>query len=588
MIRFSTAARTPAVDARCDHLDLARFGERLWKRDDALWLEDPAHRAVAANRLGWLGVAARMRGEIPALRAFASEVAAEGFTHAVLLGMGGSSLAPEVLDLSLGRQSGPGQAPSSGDAGRGRALELSVLDNTSPAAVRDVAASHDPERTLFIVSSKSGGTLEVSSFEKYFYDWARAARGDGTGRGFIAITDPGTPLEELARERGYRRTFLNPPDIGGRYSALSYFGIVPAALIGADLDQLLGGAERMAAESAGSVPARNNPGLLLGAALGELALAGRTKLTLVLPPRLAALGGWIEQLIAESTGKDGRGIVPIVDEPLTGPEMYGRDRVFLVIGREGLDAGDRRRLDALEAMGQAVIEWPEEARVASALGSEFLRWEIATATAGSVLGVDPFDEPNVAEAKQATQTVLQRWIETGRFESPAPLARTGEVQVFAPPAVAARLRPATGAGPLAVASAALGLGLPGEYFALLCYMHRTPERHALLQKLRLAIRDATRLATTLGYGPRFLHSTGQLHKGGPNIGVFLQLTADEGADVPIPGERYGFAALQKSQAAGDYQVLERRGRRVVRVHLGAGIEQTIDELISALDTRVRV
>ena len=585
MIELSPASRTPAIDARCRHLDQAGFVARLWQRDDSLWSADPAHRAVAANRLGWLGVEAETRAAVMRLRGFAAEVASEGFTHAVLLGMGGSSLAPEVLRSVLG------VAP--------RALDLTVLDDTSPAAVRDVAGSHDPHRTLFVVSSKSGGTLEVTSFEKYFFEWARAARGESTGRAFVAITDPGTALEQLAQSRGYRETFLNPPDIGGRYSALSLFGAVPAALIGADLTALLDGARAEAAASGPAVRAEENPAVLLGAALGESALAGRNKLTLVLPEALAPLGAWIEQLIAESTGKDGRGIVPVTGEPLAGPEVYGRDRLFVAIESQALERDPAGKLAALDQSGQPVLRLTraaagsrtaavDPAALAATLGAEFLRWEIATATAGAVLAVDPFDEPNVAEAKQATQAVLQRWLESGRFDSPPVLARTGDVQVFAPAALSARLRPAFGAGPFAVAAAALGLAHAGDYVALLAYQHRTSEHHERLERLRVAIRDSTRLATTLGYGPRFQHSTGQLHKGGPDTAMFLQLTADEGDDVPIPGERYGFATLRQAQAAGDYQVLERRGRRVVRLHLGAGIGAALDELIAALDSRVKV
>jgi glucose-6-phosphate isomerase len=576
------------VDARLEQLDHLRFSTRLWRRDDTLWGDDPERRKVAANRLGWLEVAERMRGEVEALRAFAVKVAGEGFTHVVLLGMGGSSLAPEVLRLTLG--------VGTLGAGSGPALELTVLDNTSPAAVRAVAATHDPRRTLFLVSSKSGGTLEVSSFEKHFFEWVRAARGDDAGRSFAAITDPDTVLEQLARSRGYRRAFINPPDIGGRYSALSFFGLVPAALIGADLDALLAGAADEAAACAATVAVRDNPAVVLGAALGELALSGRNKLTLVLPARLAALGSWIEQLVAESTGKTGRGIVPVTDEALAAPERYGRDRVFVAVETEPLEAEDAARMAGLESAGQPVLRWSHgngapargDARaLARALGAEFLRWEIATATAGAVLAVDPFDEPNVSEAKQATQDVLHRWLESGRFESPQPIARTGDVQVFAPNEIAPRLREEASAGPMAAAAAMLAMAQSGEYFAVLAYMQRTRERHARLQRLRLVVRDELRLATTLGYGPRFLHSTGQLHKGGANSGVFLQLTADEGEDVAIPGERYGFGVLRQAQAAGDYQVLEKRGRRVVRVHLGARIEPALDELIAAFENRRR-
>ena len=586
MIRFSASARTPAVGARLDQLDEQRFAARLWRHDDTLWGADPEHRRVAANRLGWLEVAERMRAELEGLRAFAAKAAADGFTHAVLLGMGGSSLAPEVLRLTLGVGAG--------------ALELAVLDNTSPEAVRAVADAHDPRRTLFLVSSKSGGTLEVTSFEKYFFEWVRAAKGDQAGRSFVAITDPGTSLEQLAHTRGYRRTFVNPPDIGGRYSALSFFGLVPAALIGADLDALLEGAAAEAAASGPEVPAHDHPALTLGAAMGELGLAGRTKLTLVLPAELAALGSWIEQLVAESTGKRGRGIVPVTEEPLGLPEQYGRDRLFAAIEPDALAPADSARLTALESSGQAVLKWSRRAEapgsngrsapsLARVLGGEFLRWEIATAAAGAILALDPFDEPNVAEAKQATQEVLKRWLATGRFDPPAPtaLARAGEVQLFAPTAVAPLLRDSGAGGPFAAAAMLLSVGKQGDYLALLAYMFRKRERHDRLQSLRVVLRDSSRLATTLGYGPRFLHSTGQLHKGGPNTGLYLQLTADEGEDEAIPGEKYGFATLRRAQADGDYQVLERRERRVARLHLGAKVEESLDALISAVEARAR-
>jgi glucose-6-phosphate isomerase len=582
VIRLSQGAHTGAIDARIDQLERIRFAARLWRHDDTLWGDDPERRKVAANRLGWLDVVTRMRAETDALRAFAAKAAADHFTHAVLLGMGGSSLAPEVLRLTLGI------AP--------RALELTVLDNTSPAAVRAIAETHDARRTLFVVSSKSGGTLEVASFEKHFFAWVSAARGEEAGRSFVAVTDPDTALEALAHTRGYRKTFVNPPDIGGRYSALSYFGLVPAALIGADLDALLDGAIAEAEACAASVPAAENPALALGAALGELALSGRNKMTLALPAAFTALGSWIEQLVAESTGKEGRGIIPVDGEPLAGPERYGRDRVFVTFDSGPTAPEEAAAIETLERAGEAIVRWSREpattpASRAAVLGAEFLRWEIATAVAGAALAVDPFDEPNVAEAKLATHDVLQKFLESGRFEQASPIARAGDVQTFAPASIAARLRgegpspgPA-GQGPAAAAAAVLMLAGPGDYLALLAYMQRTRERHLRLEKLRVTMRDATRLATTLGYGPRFLHSTGQLHKGGPNSGVFLQLTTDEGEDAEIPGEPYGFAALRQAQAAGDIVVLERRGRRVMRHHLGANVEQALDELIAAVEAR---
>jgi len=555
----------PAIEARLARLEDERFVTRLWERDPTLWGDDPAHVEVARNRLGWLGVPERMRAAVDDLEAFAREVTLEGYTHAVLLGMGGSSLAPEVLRRALGL------AP--------RSLDLEVLDSTSPAAVRAVTESHDPAKTLFVVSSKSGGTIEVTSFERHCFEWARAARGDTAGGGFVAITDPGTGLERLARERGYRRTFTNQPDIGGRYSALSYFGLVPAALIGADLTALLERAleedrASRAIATGGALPT----GFVLGAVLGELALQGRDKLTLVLGPEVAAFGTWVEQLVAESTGKNGRGIVPIADEPLGLPESYADDRVFVAFSTEPLPAGVETGLEDLARAGHPVLRWRD--RDLASIGEEFLRWEIATATAGAILGVDPFDEPNVTEAKQETQAVLAR-----EQASPTPRA-TGNplVSVEAPELIARELAPVVnGRRDLGAWAAALTtLVRPGDYFAVLAYLHRTPARHERLQRIRLAARGTTRAATTLGYGPRFLHSTGQLHKGGPNSGVFLLFTADDGGDVAIPGSPFGFAALIRAQAAGDFEVLERRGRRVVHLHLGEHVERELESIAEAI------
>jgi glucose-6-phosphate isomerase len=535
-----------AVKAALDGLDRSAFPARLWRRDPASWGDDPARQRVAQSRLGWLTVPARMNAEAHALGAFGEEIARRGFTRALLLGMGGSSLAPEVLRLTFGVRPG--------------ALDLAVLDNTSPAAVRAASADYDPARTLVLVSSKSGGTIEVASFEKHFEAAARAASGDAAGGSFIAITDPGTSLEALAGERGYRRAFLNPPDIGGRYSALSYFGLVPAALIGADLEALLDGALEEAHTLEGARAAADCPGIALGATLGALARAGRDKVTLALDPRLAALASWIEQLLAESTGKDGAGLIPIADEPLGAPEVYGIDRVFVAVSAGTPDAGAAAALDRLERAGHAVLRWSRAEL--DELGAEFMRWEIATATAGAVLGVDPFDEPNVAEAKETTKVTLERFVAERRFP-PSPPGEPGDL---------ARL---------------LGDAKPGDYVAILAWMHRTPERHARLARLRAAIRDRSRLATTLGYGPRYLHSTGQLHKGGPNRGLFLHLTADEGGDVPIPGQPYGFAALREAQALGDLEVLRRRGRRVVHLHLGHDVEGGLERLIASLAAAAR-
>jgi hypothetical protein len=400
------------------------------------------------------------------------------------------------------------------------------------------------------------------------------------GQHFIAITDPGTAIEKLAAERGYRHTFTNPPDIGGRYSALSCFGLVPAALIGMDVKALLAHAlEEASASHTGKAEGGTPSGYVLGAVLGELARRGRDKLTLVLGREVAAFASWVEQLIAESTGKNGRGIVPIAEEHLAAPEAYGADRVFVSFSVNPLPPRTTAALDALTAAGHPVLRWTIPAL--PALGAEFLKWEIATATIGAILEVDPFDEPNVTEAKQATQAVLERSSSGGparpaaEFDIPEALGRELATVVNG-----RRDRPPWPA-------ALLTLARPGDYFAVLAYMHRTPARHERLQRVRHAARSATRIATTLGYGPRFLHSTGQLHKGGPNTGIFLQLTADEMPDVPIPGQPFGFAQLIRAQAAGDYEVLERRGRRVLHVHLGSQVEKRLDEIADALNA-VRV
>ncbi len=487
---------------------LASFGQqnvarRLWEHDHTLWKPDPKE---VRDRLGWLTVIDQMMDEAPALREFARSVAGDGYRTAVLLGMGGSSLAPEVLAGTFG-------------AAEDR-LELKVLDTTDPASILDVEREIDLQHTLLIVASKSGTTLETMSHLAHF--WSKAP----DGKQFIAITDPGTPLAALGRERGFRHVFLNPPDIGGRYSALSYFGLVPATLIGADIDVLLDRAHEMLHACHHCVPPEENPGAWLGAALGEAALAGRDKLTLVLPGEIASFGYWIEQLIAESTGKEGTGIVPVEGEALGAPKAYGKDRLFVAIGEH---AG----LDELERAGQPVVRLTYRDR--SQLGAEFFRWEFATAIAGHVLGINPFDQPNVQEAKDATARVLRE----GVTEAPAtPSLAAVREQVH-----------------------------PGDYIAIQAYLPRNAETEARLRAARMKLRDRYRVATTVGFGPRYLHSTGQLHKGGPNTGVFIQIVGDDVLDVEIPGSSYTFGELKRAQALGDLQSLLARGRRVARAGL---------------------
>jgi glucose-6-phosphate isomerase len=497
-----------SVAERLAALDRDRVVERIWGEDHTVWKDDPTE---IADRLGWLTVTGSMAERAADLEAFAHDVAADGFEKAVLLGMGGSSLAPEVLASTFGSADG--------------ALELIVLDTTHPDTVRRVTDELDPDRTLFVVASKSGTTVETRSHLEHV--WALAP----DGRRFVAITDPGTPLVDLARERSFRRVFENPPDIGGRYSALSYFGLVPGALIGAPIHELLDRAEEMRRASWLTVPAADNPSVVLGAAIGELARAGRDKLTLVLPEAFAGLGDWIEQLVAESTGKEGLGIVPIVGEPLGEPDRYGDDRAFVTMG-------EHPGIDALVAAGHPVVRLAEGE--ADRLGAEFFRWELATAVAGHVLGINPFDQPNVQEAKDATTAIL----EGGELEDPGLDAL----------------------GPLLKEVGA------GDYVAILAYLDRTPETEETLQRARVSIRDRLRVATTVGFGPRYLHSTGQLHKGGPNTGVFIQVVDARSTDVPIPGRPYPFGTLIDAQALGDLRSLRARGRRVARVTLDALVE----------------
>ena len=502
--RTTLSTMLPAVTERLRQMDEDKVIPRIWRKDHTVWKDDPAE---ITNRLGWLSVMDLMHERIGELEAFAKQAAADGLETAVLLGMGGSSLAPEVFSRTFGTAEG--------------ALELIVLDTTHPDTIARVSGQLDLRTTLFIVASKSGTTTETLSQFAHF--WEQMPKGSR----FVAITDPSTPLEALGREHGFRAVFSNPEDIGGRYSALSYFGLVPAALIGAPLHELLDRAEEMATASAGMVPAAQSPGAMLGAVMGECAKAGRDKVTLFLPAEIASFGSWVEQLIAESTGKEDIGIVPVVGEPLGDPSVYGNDRVFVAIG-------EHEGLDELETLGHPVLriafDGPEQ------IGAEFFRWEMATAVACHVLGVNAFDQPNVQEAKDATKQILA----TGSVEDP-------------------------GLDDLGVLLKEVG---SGDYVAILAYIDRTSETEDELQTARVAIRDRYRVATTVGFGPRFLHSTGQLHKGGANNGVFIQVVDRErGTDLEIPGASYTFGTLIDAQALGDLRSLRNRGRRVARVAL---------------------
>jgi len=549
-----------AVQERLAALAAADFSERLWAADPTLWkADDDAHQRIVADALGWLSVFEGVRDEVQGLAAFVDELCAEGYRSAVLLGMGGSSLAPEVMRAILGTR--PGY------------LDLHVLDSTDPAAVAAVEAAVDLESTLFVVASKSGGTTETACFHAYFYQRLQELDGEHAGHHFVAITDEGTSLEKQALEQGFRAVFVNPGDIGGRYSALSFFGMVPAALMGVDLERLLDGVRAMAVVCGPDVPAEQNPALRLGAAMGELALRGRDKLTLVFEPPLAPLGAWVEQLVAESTGKEGTGILPVDLEELGPAGAYGDDRVFAALRLAGAaDVGSAGALEALRDAGHPVLE--HEIADVRDLGGEFLRWEIAVAAAGHVLGIDAFDQPNVQESKDVTKELLAAYAATGELPAEPP-ADDGRRVVY----------PVGDEGLPAALREFLAQAAAGDYVALQAYIAPGQAVWDQLQAVRLQLRDGLRVATTLGYGPRYLHSTGQLHKGGPNKGLFLQLLGHDPDDVEIPGQSYSFSVLKRAQARGDLTALRAHGCRAMRVCLGddvpAGLAR-LAELVAAI------
>lgn len=567
-----TAAYQAAIDRARDEA----WATRLSDRDTSLWTTDERVAAGIADRLGWLDAPAHFTDQIPALEGFGDGIVEAGFTTAVVAGMGGSSLAPDVLHRTFGTQEGY--------------LDLRLLDSTDPANVAAVFDGLDPLRTLTVVASKSGTTTEPNAF--LAEAWARAAaaldeRGhhafETPGAVIAAITDPGRSLDAIAHHDEFRSVFLNPPDIGGRYSALTYVGLVPASLIGLDLDALLASAAAMLGACREPDPAAN-PGVSLGVAMGVLARAGRDKLTFLTDDEIGAFGAWAEQLIAESTGKHGVGIVPVDLEPLGEPASYGPDRAFVRLALAGAtDAVGRDALaDALEADGHPVI------RITLAdpidLGAEFVRWEIATAIAGVVLGIDPFDQPNVEEAKQLTRDVLAR-AERGEPLTVAtePLASRDGVTLFGDTAM--RLTTASDdlTGELA---RHLARARSDAYLAIQAFIAPTAERDAAIGRIRRLLRDRTGRATTGGYGPRFLHSTGQLHKGGAPIGWFLQLTSDHPDDRPIPGWAYSFGQLIDAQAAGDFAAIESHDLPILRVHLSAGQAGDIDAGLAALESAI--
>lgn len=522
------------------------FVESLWIKDASLWTDDGHQQVLIRNRLGWLTSPTLMRQHADDLKEFADEVRRSHYTHILLLGMGGATLCPEVLSFTFGPKMG--------------FPDLVMLDSTDPAAVKAALGKINLPRTLIVVSSKSGLTAETMAFYAFFREQIEKGSRGKPGLQFVGITDGGTPLEKLAKSQGFRKVFLNPPTIGGRYSALSYFGLLPAALVGMDVAGILDRAVAAVEEAGDGVPIRDNPGVVLGAKLASLAKAGRDKVTFVFSPGIAPFGIWVEQLLAESLGKNGRGLIPVDGEPLGAPAVYGPDRVFVAMTLADEAVALESPLAALEEAGHPVIKI--RLRDPLDIGTELYRWEIATATIGALLQVNPFDEPNVQESKDITAKLLTAYRTSRRLPEWAVDREEDGIALM------------TGAGtkPLTVSEglgAHMALAKPGDYLAFQAYLSPKREMAEALQELRRMMRDKTKLAVTVGMGPRYLHSTGQLHKGGPPNGLFIQLTADDAHDLAIPGEPYSFAVLKNAQALGDLQALRNKGRRVIRVHLGS-------------------
>ncbi len=553
------------VDATLEEWRKEGNVRRLWAHDGALWTETDE-----ARWLGWLTIVDTQLNAAAHLEAFAADVKAAGFSDALLLGMGGSSLGPEVLAQTLGSKPG--------------FPRLQIVDSTDPAQLKRLEASVDVKKTLFIVSSKSGSTLEPNIFKQYFLARAQEALGENAVQHFVAVTDPGSSVEKMARAEGFRSVFHGEPTIGGRYSVLSDFGMAPAAAMGIDTADFLERTAEMARSCSANAPPIENPGIILGAILGVAARHGRDKATIIASAGVASVGAWLEQLIAESTGKLGRGIIPVDAEPVGTPAVYSNDRVFAYLKLASDDDKERAAaVAALEAAGQPVVRITISDPMQ--IGQEFFRWEMATAVAGAIIGINPFDQPDVEAQKVKTRELTAAYEKTGNLPAETPFLSTDGIALFADPANAAALKGATTLA--GVLKAHLARVEAGDYVALLAYIERNAAHTDALQRLRRVIRDHTKAATCVGFGPRFLHSTGQAYKGGPNSGVVLQITCADGADIAVPGQKYSFGIVKAAQARGDFDVLAERGRRLLRVHLPADVDSGLATLGRAIDAALR-
>ena len=537
--------------------------DRFWRKDPSLWMRDGEEKWM-----GWIDIVERQQKDLAAFASLADDVRSAGFESAVLLGMGGSSLCPEVLSLTFGAQPG---FPA-----------LHIVDSTSPAQVKSVRDRIDPAKTVFIVASKSGSTLEPNVLKQYFFEEAKKSVGaEKAGSHFIAITDPGSKMEQVAKGDRFRHIFYGDPQIGGRYSALSNFGVVPAAIAGLEISRLLNEAAKGVA--AAKQPLAQNPAVQLGLLLGTAHNAGRDKITFFTSPEIHDLGAWLEQLIAESTGKQGKGITPVDREQIGAPDVYGSDRLFAYIKLAGTsDSSLDSKVDALEEAGHPVVRFELADRYE--IFSQFFTWEIATAVAGSIMGINPFNQPDVESAKVEARALTSAYEETGKLPERAPIFEESGLKLFASEAYAKALK---ASAPQPTFTALLRAHLlqlhPHDYFAALAFLPMFPEHEAAIQQFRHKIRDTKKVATCMGFGPRFLHSIGQDYKGGPNTGVFLQITSDNAVDVQIPDQKYSFGVVVAAQAAGDLAVLESRGRRALRVHMGTDISAGLRSLSAAID-----
>jgi transaldolase / glucose-6-phosphate isomerase len=551
------------VKAQIEQFEKNQAVSKVWKHDASLWTG-----ADEAQWLGWLDVVQQQLNQAAMFKTLSEEVKKAGFTYALLLGMGGSSLCVEVLRLTFGIK--PGYP------------DMHVLDSTVPAQVLHTRKHLDLAKTLVIVASKSGGTTEPNVLMQYFYDETKKVLGEKVGDHFVAITDPGSSMEKRAQELKFRHIFHGVPSIGGRFSALSNFGMIPSAVMGYDVAAFLQHAQNMVDACSASVPLKQNPGALLGTIMGALANLpnnGCDKVTVITSPGIASFGAWLEQLMAESTGKEGKGLIPVSGEKLEKPEAYSDDRLFVYLRlARGADSGQDAAVQALEKAGKPVVRI--EMAGIEELGGEFFRWEFATAIAGAALGINAFNQPNVQESKDYTKKFLGEYDQTGKLPEDELLFEEDGIKLFVDSANKAELEKAVGnsKGLNAFIAAHLKRIKTGDYFAINAYVDRDDQNQKNLEQLRTRVLERSHVATTLGFGPRFLHSTGQLHKGGPNSGVFLQITSDDKQDVAIPGEKYTFGVLKNAQSLGDFLALSKRQRRVLRVHLSADVTAGLQRL----------